>query len=146
MISLTLPFRIRVSGVLTLVLAAALVGLSAAARAQEIRSEEEIARIIALDKVAVQDGVVTGEIRNKASHLVRDVQLLIRYTWLWDDEFKPGKNDPGTSTYHVLKETIPSGATRKFTYQPSPPLAKMAGGHFDTTVKIAGFTEIIPQK
>ena len=145
MISLALPSQIRVIGVSTLVLGAAIIGLSAAAWAQQIRSEEEIARIVGLHKVAVQDGVVTGEVRNNASHLVRDVQLLIRYTWLWDDEFKPGRNDPGTSTYHVLTETIPAGATSKFMYQPSPPLAKMAGGRFDTTVKIAGFTEVIPR-
>ena len=145
MISLTIACRIRKIGVSTLVFAAAIFGLSALAWAQQIRSEEEIARIVALQQVAVQDGVVTGAIRNNTSHLVRDVQLLIRYTWLWDDEFKPGKNDPGTSTYHVVTEAIPAGATSKFMYQPSPPLAKMAGGHFDITVKIAGFTEIIPR-
>jgi hypothetical protein len=32
-----------------------------------------------------------------------------------------------------------------FTFKPSPPLTKMAGGHFDTSVAIAGFTEVIPQ-
>ena len=124
----------------------ALIWLGAAAQAQKVRSEEKTARILALEKVTVRDGVVSGEVRNKANHTVRDVQLFVRYTWLWDDERNPGKVDPGTSTYYTLKETINPGNSISFIYKPSPPLPKIAGGRFDTSVKIAGFTEIIPQK
>lgn len=130
--------------VTTLLLATTWLGTSA--QAQIVRSDEDTARILALEKVAVRDGAVTGEVRNKASHPVREVQLFVRYTWLWDDERHPGNVDPGTSAYYTLEETIQSGAKIAFTYKPSPPLPKIAGGRFETSVKIAGFTEIIPQK
>jgi hypothetical protein len=113
---------------------------------QTIRSEKEIARIVVLEQVAVQDGVVQGLVRNTSNHALADVQLFIRYTWLWDDERNPGTPDPGTSTYHTLKETIQPNSTVKFVYKPSPPLSTFSGGRFDTSVKVAGFTEIIPQK
>jgi len=116
-------------GIFVTVVILALIWLGASAQAQKVRSEEETARILALDKVTV-----------------RDVQLFVRYTWLWDDERNPGNIDPGTSTYYALKETIQSGEKIDFTYKPSPPLPKIAGGRFETSVKIAGFTEIIPQK
>jgi len=133
-------------GIFVTVVIPALIWLGASAQAQKVRSEEETARILALEKVTVRDGVVSGEVRNKADHPVRDVQLFVRYTWLWDDERNPGNIDPGTSTYYALKETIQSGEKIDFTYKPSPPLPKIAGGRFETSVKIAGFTEIIPQK
>ena len=133
-------------GIFVTVVILALISLGASAQAQKVRSEEETARILALEKVTVRDGVVSGEVRNKANHPVRDVQLFVRYTWLWDDERNPGNIDPGTSTYYALKETIQSGEKIDFTYKPSPPLPKIAGGRFETSVKIAEFAEIIPQK
>lgn len=145
MILPSLATNARRIGVFAAMLAFALTALPAPVRSQKIRSDEETARILAIEKFASQDGQVTGEVRNKSSHAVRDVQLFIRYTWLWDDERHPGKIDPGTSTYYTLNETIQSGEKITFTYKPSPPLPKIAGGRFETSVKIAGFTEIIPQ-
>lgn len=124
----------------------AIAWLPSAAPAQQLRSDEEAARIVALEQVAVRDGVVAGAVRNKAGHELREVQIFVRYTWLWDDERNPGKIDPGTSTYYTLKDTIKSGDKLDFTYKPSPPLPKIAGGKFVTTVKVAGFTEVIPRK
>lgn len=120
--------------------------LVSTAESQMVRSEEEIAPIVVLEHSAIKDGIVQGLVRNKSDHPVREVQLFIRYTWLWDDERHPGKIDPGTSTYYTLKETIEPRSTVNFVYRPSPPLPKIAGGRFLTSVKIAGFTEVIPQK
>lgn len=116
------------------------------ARAQKIGSEEETAKILTIERLAVRGGEVSGMVRNKTSHPVRDVQLLIRYTWLWEDERKPGKVDPGTSAYHILKRTIEPGSKADFIFKPSPPLLQMSGGRFDTSVMISGFSEVIPQK
>jgi len=146
MISPSLSSRIRLIGLVTTVLTLALVALPPVVRSQKIRSDEETARMVAIEKLAVKDGVVTGEVHNKSDHVVREVEIFIRYTWLWDDERNPGKVDPGTSTYYSLKETINPGNSISFIYKPSPPLPKIAGGRFETSVKIAGFTEIIPQK
>jgi hypothetical protein len=98
-----------------------------------------------IDKLTVQDDAIAGQIRNRSPHVVRDVQLFIRYTWLWDNEFKPGKDDPGRGVYHVVPAEIPAGGTAPFKFTPTPPLPKRAGGHFETSVAIAGFTEVIPQ-
>jgi hypothetical protein len=113
------------------------------AYSQSIRSKDEIAAVLTIENLSVQAGIVSGEVRNKAKHELRDVQLFIRYTWLWDDERNPGKPDPGTSEYTTLKKTIPPGEKLSFTFKPSPPLPKIAGGWFETSVTIAGFTEII---
>jgi hypothetical protein len=138
--------RRRLIGAISMALALAIASPPAAAEAQNVGTGEATARIVAIEKLAVKDGLVTGEVRNRSNHEVREVQLFIRYTWLWEDERNPGKTDPGTSTYYTLKETIQPGATVNFSYAPSPPLSKIAGGRFDTSVTIAGFSEILPQQ
>jgi hypothetical protein len=119
--------------------------LAGQAYPQNIRSKEEIASTLAIENLSIRDGVVSGEVRNKKQHELRDVQLLIRYTWLWDDERNPGKTDPGTSVYYTLKQTIAPGEKVSFSYKPSPPLPRIAGGRFESSVTIAGFTEVIQQ-
>ena len=112
---------------------------------QSLRSKEEIGRMVAIEKLAVQSGTVSGEAYNKSANTLRDVQLFIRYTWLWDNEFHPGSEDPGTSSIYTLPKEIPPGSRLTFTFSPSPPLPKVPGGHFVTSVSVAGFTEVIPQ-
>jgi hypothetical protein len=138
-----LPLQ-RPTGFGLLWLAVFILQLAPVAYPQNIRSKEEIAAVLAIENLSIRDEIVSGEVRNKAQHELRDVQLFIRYTWLWDDERNPGKTDPGTSSYYTLKQTIPPGEKISFTYKPSPPLPKIAGGRFETSVIIAGFTEVIP--
>lgn len=112
---------------------------------QSVRTRDEIARILSIDKLSIADGAVSGEVVNRSANSVRDVQLFIRYTWLWDNETRPGKADPGTSAYYTLPSEIPPDGRAPFTFKPSSPLAKASGGHFESSVAVAGFTEIIPQ-
>ncbi|HYA30505.1 MAG TPA: hypothetical protein VEI95_16945 [Acidobacteriota bacterium] len=112
---------------------------------QNITTHEDAARILAIEKLAIDGGTVSGEVYNRSTHLVRDVQLFVRYTWLWHDEMKPGKDDPGTSSYYTLPKEIPAGGRMSFSFKPSPPLTKISGGRYVTSVAIAGFTEVIPQ-
>lgn len=110
--------------------------------AQTIRDREATARIVSVEKVSVTDGSVSGEVINQSKNTLRDVQLLIRYIWLWDNETKPGKNDPSASFYYNLPREIPPGGRASFTFKPAQPLAKASGGHFETSASIAGFSEV----
>ncbi|MBI1994980.1 MAG: hypothetical protein HYU46_09955 [Deltaproteobacteria bacterium] len=91
--------------------------------------------------VEMRDNVMTGEIVNHSSDRVRDVELLIRQIWHWNNEFRPGANPPGAADYYTVTAEIPSGATERFTYKLSPPPSR-SDGYFETVVTVAGFTEI----
>jgi hypothetical protein len=132
-------------GMSALACAAILVNAPTTVWPQSVKTHEEAGRVLAVEKLVVKDGMVSGEVINRSTRLVRDVQLFIRYTWLWDDEMKPGNQDPGSSTYYTLQKEIAPGGRLPFTFQPSPPLAKIGGGRYETSVSIAGFTEVIPQ-
>jgi hypothetical protein len=117
-------------------------GFPPTAWAQMIRDRVAIERIVSVDKVSVTDASVSGEVVNHSRNAVRDVQLLIRYIWLWDNETKPGRNDPSVSFYYNLPGEIPPGGRASFTFKPSQPIAQTSGGHFETSASIAGFSEV----
>jgi hypothetical protein len=113
---------------------------------QTVLSQQQAGSALAIEKVAVQDGTVTGEIRNQGKNTVRDPQLFVRYTFLWKNEFHPGKESPSAAFYPTISGEIAPGKSLPFTFTPSPPLPKRSDGRFaPPSVSIAGFTEIIPQ-
>ena len=114
---------------------------------QTVLSQQQAGSVLAIEKLGVQgDGTVTGEIRNNSKNTVRDAQLFIRYTWLWANEFHPGKDNPSEAFYQTVSGDIAPGASMPFKFTPSSPLAKRSGGKFaPPTVSVAGFTQVISQ-
>jgi hypothetical protein len=111
---------------------------------QNVRTREEIARLIPIEKISIStNGAVAGEVVNRSPNTVRDVQLLIRHVWLWEQETKPGKDDPSRSAYHTLPQEIFPGGRSPFVYKPSPPLPEVPGGRFITSAAVAGFMEVV---
>jgi hypothetical protein len=114
---------------------------------QTVFSQQQAGSILGIEKVAAQpDGSVTGEIRNNSKNTVRDVQLFIRYTFLWKNEFHPGKESPSAAFYPTISGEIAPGKSLPFKFTPSPLLPKRKDGRFEApSVSIAGFTQVIPQ-
>jgi hypothetical protein len=114
---------------------------------QTVLAQQQAGSVLAIEKAAAQaDGTVTGEIRNNSKNTVRDVQLFIRYTFLWKDEFHPGKESPSAAFYPTISGDIAPGGSLPFKFTPTPPLPKRADGRFERpSVSIAGFTQLIPQ-
>ena len=102
----------------------------------------EASKMVAVRNTTVQDNVVSGELLNLSSHRVRDVELLVRNIWHWNNEFRPGANAPGAADYYTVRAEISSGATERFTYSGLTPLPARSDGYFETVVTVAGFTEI----
>ena len=110
--------------------------------AATLLSTDSAAQVVVVRNVTVREGTVSGELVNKSSRPLRDVQLQIRYTWLWNNEFHPGKDDPGTSVYYTVEQETAPGGTASFSYKPSF-ASPRSDGRFETAVTVAGFTEII---
>src|SRR5262245_22363432 len=101
---------------------------------------------VALANTAVRADNVSGEIVNNLPNEVQDVQLLIRHVWLWNNEFRPGSDDPGSAAYFIVKKAIPPGGKVPFSFKSTDMLPGRADGRFETTVSVAGYTEIIQQR
>jgi hypothetical protein len=115
--------------------------------AQFVASQDQAGSVLGVEKVAAQaDGTVTGEIRNKSKNTVRDVQLFIRYEFLWKNEFHPGNESPSAAFYPTISGDIAPGGSLPFKFTPSSPLPNRSDGTFEgPAVSIAGFTQVILQ-
>jgi len=111
--------------------------------AQTVLERQESGRTLEVSNLNVQDGGVTGELRNNSANAVRDVQLLIRYVWLWKNEFHPGSDDPSRSVYYNVPGELPAHGTTRFQYAATPPLPERTDGYFTVSVAVAGFTQVI---
>jgi len=111
---------------------------------QTVLTQQEAGSVLAIEKVAAQpDGTVSGEIRNNSKNTVRDVQLFVRSTFLWKNEFHPGKESPSVSSIQTVSGEIAPGKSMPFKFTPSPPLPKRSDGSFlPPAVSVAGFTQI----
>jgi len=136
-------------GIVVAVLSAFLVGIEVqpdAALSATLMSQEQATQVVSIRNLTVKDGAVSGELVNKSPRTIRDVQLLIRYTWLWTNEMRPGEESPGDAVYVTVEGDIPSSGSKPFTYRPASPLPARTDGRFDVSVAVAGYAEIIPQK
>jgi hypothetical protein len=118
-----------------------------ASLSQTVLSQQQAGSVLAIEKLGVQgDGTVTGEIRNNSKNTVRDVQLFIRYTFLWKNEFHPGKESPSAAFYPTISGEVAPGGSLPFKFTPTPPLPKRTDGRFEApSVSVAGFTQVIQQ-
>jgi hypothetical protein len=137
----------RVARLTLAVLPGLLLTLAAGAPAAEgggtIVPERHAEQVVAVRDVRVRDGgVVSGLIVNDAATPLRDIKLLIRYQWVWQDERHPGSNNPGRVAYHTVYNEIPPEVSVNFTYRPDPPLPDRQDGHFETSVEVVGWVEV----
>jgi hypothetical protein len=135
-----------VAALLSMFLAGGLGIQSDRALAATLISQDQASQAVSIRNLSVKDGVVSGELVNNSPRTLRDVQLLVRFTWLWNNEMHPGADSPGDAVYYTVEGDIPPGGSKPFTYRPASPLPSRPDGHFEVAVSIAGFAEIIPQK
>jgi len=117
--------------------------LSGAAAAAAVVAPSEAAQTIVINDLTVRDGSVSGTIVNKSSATVRGVELLLRQTWLWNNERHPGTDSPGRTLPFTLAGDVAPNASAPFAFQ-IPPLAQRSDGRFVTTMDVTGFTEVGP--
>jgi hypothetical protein len=124
------------------VLALTLRAAPASAGAETVVGPSHASAVIELQAVRADGAVVSGTLVNRSSHPVRNVQLLIRYAWLWKNERSPGKNNPGRSDFYTVVGEIAPGGSLPFTYRPAKPLPRRSDGTFDTSAQVVAFTEV----
>jgi len=117
--------------------------LPGAAATAAVVASSEAAQTIVINDLTVRDGSVSGTIVNKSSATVRGVQLLLRQTWLWNNERHPGTDSPGRTLPFTFAGDVAPNASAPFTFQ-TPPLAQRSDGRFVTTMDVTGFTEVGP--
>jgi hypothetical protein len=104
----------------------------------------ELGQDVVVRNVRVHDGLVSGTVVNRSGKVLRDVKLVIRHLWLWNNEFHPGTDDPSRVDYYTLHNEVPPAGQVDFSYRLSSPLPEGPGGRFDTQVQVASVVEVTP--
>ena len=99
-------------------------------------------QVLIFEKIAIRDGEVSGELVNRSPQGVYGVELQVLYSWRWNNDFHPGRDDPGRAEYFKIEREIPPGQRVPFVHQPSPPLPVRKDGTFEITIKVISFTKI----
>lgn len=131
-----------------LVLFASLVSIFVSSRvvsaaAATLLTAEKASQVLALENLTIKEGAVSGDLLNKSGRVIRDVQLQIRYSWRWKNEYRPKEDNLGDTVIYTVEKEISPGGKVSFSYRPASPLPSRPDGYFETTVAVAGFTEII---
>ena len=96
-----------------------------------------------VQNVVLRNGSIYGEVINKSNVPLKDVRLLVRHIWLWNNEYRPGRDMYSQAEYLPIDGIIPPGEAVKFRYTPALPTAH--DGHFKTKVIVGEFTELPAQ-
>jgi hypothetical protein len=101
----------------------------------------DASRAIVIQNLTARDGTVSGTVVNNSSKTIRDVELLVRQEWLWDDEFHPGTESPGRTLAVTLGRDIGPHASASFVLE-TPPVAPRSDGRFVTKVDVTRYSEV----
>jgi hypothetical protein len=104
--------------------------------------EERADHVLKVENVSIKDGEVSGELMNISQQTVFGVQFQVLYSWRWNNDFKPGGEDPGRAEYFTIEREIRPKQRLSFHHKPSPPLPSRNDGTFDISVKVIGFSKI----
>ena len=132
--------RIWIFGALLGILVLPLDGTRATAA---VVQSSEIDQTVVISGLTVGEGAVSGTVVNKSSATLREVGLLLRQTWLWNDDHHPGADSPGRTLPFTLGGDVAPHASAPFAFQ-TPPLPQRSDGRFATTMDVTGFTEVGP--
>lgn len=118
---------------------------AAVATAQQLLDRDLAQRSISLKDLRTAPAEISGTVVNNTPHIVRDIEILVQYHWLWNNEFKPGVDNVGRTASIKLDKPLKAGEAASFRYVPDPPLPARTDGHFEIEVSLGGFTVVIPQ-
>jgi len=113
---------------------------------ERVVPSSRLAERVSVRDVRTRDGEVSGVVVNTSDRPVRDVQLLISYQWLWENETHPGEGGPGRAVFYTVNQEIPPGGQVPFAYRPEAPLSERSAGFTEITPTTTGLSEAQPQR
>ena len=116
-----------------------------AARAQTVLDSAEAARTVAIESLHATSSAVSGVVANRSPHIVRDVEILVQYHWLWENEFKPGQDSPGQIALVRIPDELKPGQSARFQHTLTP-ATRREDGRFVPEVTVAAFTVVVPAR
>jgi hypothetical protein len=120
------------------------VGWVSIAGGEEILAPQEVTSLVELEDVsfAKADLQISGIVHNRSDQEVREVRLLIRYSYHWPNEYKPGEASPSRAVYYTVPGAIPPGGRVEFRYRPALGELPPSPAEYGARVELVGFLAV----
>ena len=135
------PLRTAVMLVAGVLAAGVLFGPSRATAAEQLVAKDQASQMVNVTDVAMQNGTITGKLVNNSNDTLRDVKLIIDQAWLWNNERRPGTDNPSRTDFYVVPEIPPHGSVT-FQYRSPAAPTQRTDGHFTAHVEVESFTQV----
>lgn len=115
------------------------------APAQEIVSEQvlhqrSIERAVTFLYEVAEDGTIEGELLNTTAQRVTDVQVLVRYSWVWARESNIEREDPSWANTFTFPVELRPGDSSPLSIPPLRAIEPRDDGKFLISAKVMGYT------
>ena len=113
--------------------------------AQEIVNEQvlhqrSIERAVTFLYEVSENGTIEGELLNTTAQRVTDVQVLVRYAWVWARESTLEREDPSWANTFTFPVDLKPGDTTPLSIPPLRELTVRDDGKFLISAKVMGYT------
>ena len=122
-----------------------LLSASVSFAAQVVLSPQEAAKSVTIEDLRITPTTVSGMVVNRTPHIVRDVEVVVQYHWLWNNEFRPGNDSPGQTVVQRIDKDLQPGQSAPFSHT-----LNIGGdrkdGRFVPEATVGAFAVVVPPK
>ncbi len=110
-------------------------------RAADVVQGSQLSATTTVEDVVDSAERMSGRISNHGQQRIDNVQLLVSYAWLWNDDRRSDDASPGWAEFHTLPIALAAGETASFSFAHEHSRPARDDGQLLTTVKVVGLTE-----
>lgn len=113
--------------------------------AQTVTSEQVLQQRIIEQAVTylyevLDDGTIEGELLNTTAQRVSDIEVLVRYSWVWARESNKDREDLSWANTFTFPVSLKPGDTSPLSIPPLRPMPARDDGKFLISAKVMGYT------
>ena len=113
---------------------------SQALAADAVLQQQKIEKAVSFLYEVLDDGVIEGELINATPQRVSNIEVLVRYSWIWLQESRESRDDPSWSSTFTFPVELDPGETSPLSIPPIHPVAERDDGFFRISAKVMGYT------
>ena len=110
------------------------------AYAEKIVSESRLEKAVSVMHEIQPDGDIQGFVRNNSEQKIKDVELLVKYSFVWSSPDQQKPDNPSMAEYVTLKTELSPGEFMPFEYALGRTLEARDDGTYIPSVRVVAMT------
>ena len=107
---------------------------------EHVLHQRSIERAVTFLYEVAENGTIEGELLNTTAQRVTDVQVLVRYSWVWARESNIERDDPSWANTFTFPVDLKPGDSSPLSIPALRPIELRDDGKFLISAKVMGYT------